>query len=99
MYQGNNRNHNKDVHHERCYCSRKRISQCQEECDVDIQCKGFVENGLGHCELATTSDCPIGCVKKDVNSVGALTDSGLCDYIGEYIGRSSYDGCYIKLGW
>ena len=74
--------------HERCHCSNTNVFQCKEYCDQDANCKGYVDQGTGSCQIATTSNCPSKCNKYNHGNVGAIDQYGTCG--------SNYLGCYIK---
>jgi len=77
--------------HEKCHSSNNPLSVCRAHCDSDILCKGYVKHVNG-CQLATTSDCPLGFVKYGrgkPDRVGDLVPDGGTP-------SSTYGGCFIK---
>ena len=79
----------KNEFHERCNCGNTNVAICEENCNQDANCKGYVDKGDGSCHMATTSDCPSGCSKGVVGNVEALDPQGNC-------GIDSFLGCHIK---
>lgn len=74
-----------DYFHERC-SYKLPLEECKNLCDLDPQCKGYVQWVAGRCNIATTSPCPNGSKKYDIGRTGNL--GGKC-------GRN-YNGCYVK---
>ena len=79
----------KNEFHERCNCGNTNVAICEENCNQDANCKGYVDKGDGSCHMATTSDCPSGCSKGVEGNDGALDPDGNC-------GIDSFLGCHIK---
>ena len=89
-------NSDKDGFHQRC--SRiGDISICRAYCDTDTLCRGYVkrlhriaDEYLDGCEIATTSNCPVGFTQHNVGNVGNLDGAFTCGYSDRYY------GCFIK---
>ena len=73
---------------ERCHCRKTEVFECKEYCDLDKNCKGYVDNSYGDCQIATTSSCPQTCGKYDEGHIGPIDPYTTCG--------SSYLGCFIK---
>ena len=73
---------------ERCHCRKTEVFECKEYCDLDKNCKGYVDNSYGDCQIATTSSCPQACGKYDEGNIGPIDPYTTCG--------SSYLGCFIK---
>ena len=80
--------------HQNCRCSyTSDVSECKDRCDVDEACKGYVDTGDWHCDLATNSDeCPYDCRMENVGNFGDLDEFAECasNVAIEYL------GCFIK---
>ena len=75
---------------ERCHCSKTEDLECKKYCDLDKNCKGYVDKGDGNCQIATTSNCPQSCEKHDAGNIGPIDPYATCG--------SGYLGCFIKQG-
>ena len=75
---------------QRCNCNESPLSRCKNECDQDVNCKGYVDTTMGTCQFATTSPCPSGCDQYESGNIEALQSSASCGL--------SYKGCHIKNG-
>ena len=75
---------------ERCHCRKTEVFECKEYCDLDKNCKGYVDRGDGYCQIATTSNCPQSCEKHDAGNIGPIDPYATCG--------SGYLGCFIKQG-
>ena len=79
-----------ETYHERCFCAAK-IPFCKESCDEDEKCKGYVGDRHGHCQIATTSQCPdnVYCEKYSIGESNELSTNYQC-------GPSDLEGCFVK---
>ena len=75
--------------HQLCQCDEP-LSKCKLLCDVDTDCKGYVEHTVGKtCQYATTnSTCQTGCDLHYQGNFGPLNADGKCG--------GTFGGCHIK---
>ena len=79
-----------ETFHERCMCHAD-ISYCEEKCDRDPNCKGYVGEKGGVCHIATNSTCPSFkyCERQNIDENNDLSANATC-------GSKNFEGCYIK---
>ena len=77
--------------HERCYCDSVSPADCENMCNDDELCKGYViKKGSNQCQVATSAaECQPGCQKANIGNVGDLV-------IDSSFQGSTYEGCFIK---
>ena len=74
-----------------CLGKNISLSECKQKCDEDDNCKGYVEQYGGHCQIATITACPSGWSLYASGNVGEIDLHGTCG-----LATMGFGGCFVK---